>query len=103
MASMLFKIYLTNRTHLYVCQTIPLDGKIALVQDFRDALSTGLLEVLDKDGSLDLIPTCNIMHIECEPLEDEDDDEYDLERLFDEDEDEDDELDDEDELDEDDE
>lgn len=101
MASMLFKIYLANRTHLYVCQTIPQDGKIDLIQDFRDALSTGLLEVFNEDGSLDLIPTCNIMHIKCEPMEEEDDDEYDPERLFDDDED--DELDDEDEFDEDDE
>ena len=82
MASMLFKIYLTNKTQLYVRQSIPTDGNIVMVEDFRDAISTGLLEFLDKDGNLHLIPTCNIMHIECVPPED--DEEYDLERLFEE-------------------
>lgn len=100
MASMLFKIYLTNKTQLYVCQTIPKDGTVVMVEDFRNAISTGLLEFLDEDGTLHLIPTCNIMHIECVPPKG---DEYDLERLFEEDDEDDENYDDLDEEDEDDE
>ena len=92
MASMLFKIYLTNKTQLYVCQTIPKDGTVVMAEDFRNAISTGLLEFLDEDGTLHLIPTCNIMHIECVPPEG--DGEYDLERLFEEDDEDDDDYDD---------
>ena len=102
MTSMLYTIHLVNRTQICVCEIRSPGCKRSIAQDFHEALATGMLEVEDGDGSVDLIPVSNIMHIECVPLEDDEDGEYDLERLFDEDEDDDEEYD-EDDLDEEDE
>lgn len=106
MKSFLYTIHLANRTQICVCETKNEGCPKGIAHDFHEALATGMLVVEDVDGTFDMIPVANIMHITCVPMED--DDEFDLESLFDEDDDEDDEFDDDeldeiDELDEDDE
>lgn len=85
MKSLLYTIHLANRTQICVCEMKPDDCPRGIAKDFHEALATGMLVVEDGDGAFDMIPVSNIMHIECVPLEDEDDDEYNLERLFEED------------------
>ena len=98
----LYKIHLANRTQICVCEMKSDDCPKGIDKDFHEALATGMLVIEDGDGAFDMIPVANIMHIECVPLKDDDDDEYDLERLFEEDDEDDDDYDDLDEEDEDD-
>ena len=89
MKSLLYTIHLANRTQICVCEMKHDDCPKGIAKDFHEALATGMLVIEDGDGAFDMIPVSNIMHIECVPLED--DDEFDLDRLFEEDEDDDDE------------
>ena len=87
MKEFLYTIHLINRTQICVCEMKSDNCTKGISKDFDEALATGMLVIEDGDGKIDMIPVANIMHIECVPLEDDEDDEYNLERLFEEDED----------------
>lgn len=100
----LYTIHLVNRTQICVCEMKSDDCPRGIDKDFHEALATGMLVIENGDGAFDMIPVANIMHIECVPLKDDDDDgEYNLERLFEEDDEDDEDYDDLEEEDEDDE
>ena len=96
MKNVRYTIYLSNRTTLCITETKPDDCPRSIARDFREALATGMLVIGDIEESFFMIPVANIMHIECLPVDDEDDREYGLARRFEEDED--DEFDEDDEL-----
>ena len=95
MKHLLYTIHFANRTHISIRETKPDDCPRGIARDFHEALGTGMLVIGDGDDTFFLIPVANIMRIECVPVDgDDDDDEYNLERLFEEDDEDDDDYDD---------
>ena len=71
MKSTLYTIHLVNRTQLCVCVMFSDECERSIEKDFREALATGMLEIEGADGTLEMIPVANIMHIHCVPQDDD--------------------------------